>query len=466
VDHKAKTVTLQLASDEALLMDYATLVEDTGARAHQGSVRAVCDYVLARIGAALAPGGPDADVTAYWALSNLITDPSATSAASFTAGAGVSGPPTIQTSGGVSGSSFVRFSSIAAGLTVIRAASAENTSPGSTYTLSAYMRGPAGITGRVTLWIANGAGNVVQQYDSVPVTLNPSGWTRIHVSGEVTHPDAVTVQALVYGNATAAGQTFDGDGFLLTEGTELVPWFIGDQPDDAHYAYAFTGDLNESTSTRTPAVDRPPELFIWYPGVTAWDFLAPITSLVGFRLFCDELRVWRLVDPAAYDVPGYVVVSEVNATEGVDIIARDDPDVFATGVVCRFRWVDASGVARSATDTAGTPEKVVVLEYQRPYPGPGIAATILARRNGSGRTQEVQGLARWRATPGMIASINLPGALEQLGRIISVDWAVDDSGLMSLGTRGLMDVQPGSWLDWAPDDDWVDVPTDTDWEDV
>jgi hypothetical protein len=79
VDHQSKTVTVDLASDEALLMDYATLTEDGGARAHQASLRAVCNYVLGKIGASLAPGGPDADVTAYWSLANLFPDPSAES---------------------------------------------------------------------------------------------------------------------------------------------------------------------------------------------------------------------------------------------------------------------------------------------------------------------------------------------------------------------------------------------------
>ena len=47
VDYNAKLVTLTLATDEALLTDYATLVEDPAPRKYEGSVRGVVGYVLA-----------------------------------------------------------------------------------------------------------------------------------------------------------------------------------------------------------------------------------------------------------------------------------------------------------------------------------------------------------------------------------------------------------------------------------
>ena len=37
---------------------------------------------------------------------------------------------------------------------------------------------------------------------------------------------------------------------------------------------------------------------------------------------------------------------------------------------------------------------------------------------------------------------------------------------MSIGTKGLIDVIPGSWMDWDPDEAWEDVAADTDWEDL
>lgn len=48
-DRAGGTVTLTLASDEALVMDYAQLVDDNGPRAYQSSLRAVCEYVLSKV---------------------------------------------------------------------------------------------------------------------------------------------------------------------------------------------------------------------------------------------------------------------------------------------------------------------------------------------------------------------------------------------------------------------------------
>jgi hypothetical protein len=101
-------------------------------------------------------------------------------------------------------------------------------------------------------------------------------------------------------------------------------------------------------------------------------------------------------------------------------------------------------MVRTALDTAGTPGKVVVRNYTRPYPGPGTAAAILTRRNGTGRTQDVTGIARWDATPGQGVSVRLPDANEQRGRVDSVEWLVDDTGLMTIGTRELIEIYPGT----------------------
>ncbi len=46
VDHKQKTIEVDLASDEAILQEYAPLTDDTATRALSSSLRSVCNYVL------------------------------------------------------------------------------------------------------------------------------------------------------------------------------------------------------------------------------------------------------------------------------------------------------------------------------------------------------------------------------------------------------------------------------------
>lgn len=63
IDHLSKKVTLELASDEALLQDYA-LIATTKYVNVQTSLRGLVAYVLGLVGATLQPGSDDASITA------------------------------------------------------------------------------------------------------------------------------------------------------------------------------------------------------------------------------------------------------------------------------------------------------------------------------------------------------------------------------------------------------------------
>lgn len=463
VDHKRKLITLELASDEAILMDYAPLVADLGARAHEASLRAVCDYVLGKIGAELEAGDWDADVTAYWPVTNLISNPSfAVDTSGWAPNAGGTAL-SRQASPVAFGSGVLR---VVAAIATANAdlESAVTARAGTSYVLSAYVTsGPVSRDAQVLLRFYGAVGQIIQNSFSATVATPTSGWTRLHVIATAPPGAArMTVHLITQGNAS--GNAHYWDGVMLHEGGELVPFFDG-ATTGGGYTYAWAGDADASASTRTPDVQRPPELFVWDAGVTAWEFLEPLTSPAGLRLFCDEQRVWRLVDPAEYSVPGVVSIARWNATEGTDTITRDDPNVYCTGVVVRYTWTDATGTKREATDSAGTTGRVLVWEYERPYPGPGAAAAILARRTGTGRVQNVTALANWTTTPGAEASISLPGTLDQIGRVAAVSWDLKN-GLMDLGTAGLIDALPGSWIAWDPDEVWDDVDDALVWDEV
>ena len=465
VDHKARTVTIDAASDEALLVDYATLTEDAGARAHEASLRAVCNYVLGKIGATLAAGADDADATAYWALVNKVLNPSGESTTGFYLGDNATN---IAVSGitPLFGYASVSWQAVAAGNAYLGIPLSDSrVTPGQPIVLSGYMRtSGSGQTGQMHLWFLDEHGTPAGFASATRIPLpTPYAWARSVLIATVP-PGAVTVSAWAVANATAANVAFGLDGIMLYDGSEEVGYFDGASLNDAHYTYTWAGAVNGSASSRTPTLERHPDLYVWKPGVSAWDFLAPFTTPAALRLFCDEARVWRLIDPDTYTVPGVVTVTAANATEGIDAIHRDDPEVFATGVVVYYEWTDWTGTQQRAYDSAGTPEKVVTLTYQRAYPGPGAAAAILARRNGMGHTQRVEGLTRWDATPGMAASVTMPGTAEQLGTVKAVDWAVDDSGLMNVDTRSLVDVVPASWLDWDPLEAWQDVDPAVTWD--
>jgi hypothetical protein len=454
IDHEARRVHLVLGSDEELMRDYSSLVVDATPRAHEGSLRGLVNYVLGKVipGAALAAGGPDVAVPARWAITNLITNPSL--AVDLTGWAAVQCVTIARyTSAGIPGvadTASVIATVTSAGDAVIRM-NATGVGPavsaGVTYTARVFspMNPVVASKFRVRLHWLNRAGAIVGYVDGPEATAVNGVWTPATVVAEAP-AGAVSADFFFIARVSTAGHTFLLDGAMVHEGSEGVPFFDGSTPDTPTYTYDWTNpDLpNASQSRRVPAVPRPPELFVWNPGTTAWDFLEPFTSSAGLRLYSDEARVWRLIDPASYSVPGVVTLSGFNLERGADTISRDDEEIFATGIVVRYTWPDVNDVVRIAYDVAGTPSKVVLIEYDTAYPGPGAAAAILARRNGTGRTQDVTAIVDWRVTPGMQATTSLPAAPQQRGKVQAVTFPLDDSPLMDVATRGLVDVVVGT----------------------
>lgn len=478
--HKAGTIAVDLASDEALLIDKRRLSDsaDTTPRTHEASLRAIVGWALDKIGAELEAGAADADLTAYWQVTNLVTNPSfEVSAADTATGLNASGliSTALVSPSPAGGTKALRATATAAGTSSFYPAGwatgqgfrAIRVQPGRDYTAALYAVGSTPRPATVALQFRNEAGEVITSTDSATATDSSAGgqMRRYHVTAAAPE-NAAYASILFTSTGNTAGQYHYIDGVMLIEGTELVPYFDGSLP-PAGYSASWAGDAHLSVSTRTPFVERPPALFAWKPGVALWDFLAPLLQHAALRLYCDEERVWRLVDPATHETPGYVVVqARHNATEGEDVIDRNEEGLWATGVVVVYRWTDEQGNRREAYDFAGTDEKVHTVEHENtPYPGPGAAAYLLARLEGRGRTQEVEALTTYTATPGQDVLISLPGTLPQTGKIRRVEFDVR-RGLMGVQTRDLTDALPGSWAAWDPAETWAEVDDELTWEEA
>ncbi len=482
VDHKSGVVTLELASDEALLIDRRNLsaTVDNTPRSYEASLRAVCGWALGKIGATLAPGTADADVTARWRAENAILNPNVVNLTGYLQAGNLTLSHSATANAGVEGTTgYLIGVSAAAGQAFVSAPQSVSARKGQMWTFSAYMHKANGIAatlnGILRVYEQDSAGNVIRQIESTPKALPSSGgavpytWDRHVLTFTVENPN--TTKLMVYGSfmATAAGQAVGMDGFMLTEGPLVLPFFSGSTTPTG-YVTAWTGQpvtANNSVSVRAPAdgVERLPELFGWKPGQSLSDFLRPLLEASGLRLYCDEARVWRLIGPSVYEAPGYVVVqSGHNATEGTDSISRNT-DEWATGVLVVYRWTEPDGTRQEAYDVAGTASKVLTVERDSEYPGPGAAAYILNSLTGRGRVQDVTALVNFDATPAQDVTINLPGTLTQTGKVRRVVFGLK-TGLMELGTRGLIDALPGSWATWDPDETWSEVTPTLKWKDA
>jgi hypothetical protein len=480
VDHKRKTISLVCASDETLLGDYAPLSDDESLFALQGSLRDVINHVLdvAIPGATLEPGD-DATATAYANATNLIPDPS-------NEGDGLTYQPSDcsidrdDTSWAAHGSSSINlyspidsdaFAYVGGDTGDMRL----GMSAGRTYVLSATGRVKAALSGaedvharRLTAWYYMPTANEYTPVVSEPIPTTVGVATRVSV--RFTIPREATEAFIRAYHGHGVGE-IQWDAFRLTEYTgdpTDTDYFDGSSADTDGYAYAWTGDANASTSTRVALIDRAPESLLWKAGTSAWDLLLPLTASARKRLFCDETRAWRLVDQA-YAVPGVVVASPLNSREGSDTINRDG-DAWADGVIARYRWTGRDGSTLEQLDAAGSPGKVRIVDFDRPYPGPGAAAFILNRMQGQGRSQDAVASTVLATSPGMEARVTLPGTIDQIGRVQRVEFDLKYPW-MTLGTRGLTDTPPTAYIFGDPGISYDDVPVgmsydEFDWSEI
>lgn len=371
----------------------------------------------------------DANSSAYWTVTNLLTEPSHEGALGWVAGSNAT--PLGGASPARSGMYAARWFSQAAGGTWMDTAGPIRVSPGRKYTVSTYMRSTSSIQGRFLVRFKNDAGVTLQLTFSPSKLLTPDYQRFVYT---VTPPPGATQAMLHIGAiATAASQPVWNDDVMFYEGEEEIDFFDGNTPNSSTYTYSWSGTPQASTSTRVPVVERPLETFYWRPSTSAWNFLMALVGSFGFMLFCDEKRQWFLIDPNTYVLPGTVSVGPTNAVTANDTIDRND-DAYCTGVSILWKWQDRWGIDQERNETAGVAGSVRYLELNRPFPGPGLAAAMLARASGRGRVHEVNALTDLAATPVMSFAATFPGVSPQRARVSAVEWDLG-SGLMRVTGR-------------------------------
>lgn len=438
LSHDKRTINLNLASDEAILDSWSPISDDSGSRAFETSVRAICNYVLAKVfplsGIALQPGTADADISAQWDATNLLKNPNAnTNITNWATGSSATTLAYNSGAGQDGTAGFVRATQTGGSGAVFLASTAFDLSAreGQMFTASVYARhSTAAAVASITLRFMDSNNAIVRDVTSATKAMTTEWGNRWNVTG-VAPANTAKVVPIMSLFGSASGWTWDLDKAMLTEGPVLLPYFDGGTPNTANYTYAWEEGANVSASVRTATPERLPELFTWEAGQTAWDFLEPLTAAAGLRLFSGLDRKWYLVDPATYTVPGAVNSGPGVTVQGADTIDVDDDDSGYTGVVAVFKWTDKDGTNRTKKDIAGTEGKVKVLEFDRPYPGPGIAAAHLAKVEGVSRALDVTMATNYNARPGMVFTVFLADTAPQITKVGRVQWELA-TGLMNV----------------------------------
>lgn len=479
-----RTIVVRCDTDEALLLGDALLdpTPDSYPFTIQDSLREIIDYVLDRHGSAKLynPGGDpfdpaneegevDASLWYYADETNLITNPSAETNTTGWTGFNVTLSRTASVLGGTVGAQNFRLQTPtnATGLGYMFSAPIAVT-PGKTYVFSANWMVNGATAGTV-----HGSARKLSVVDNpVTVTLattNQASYSGERVVGEVTIPAGVTSIIVRCWHGYGTSGDIRWDGIKFAEKTAVLDpheYFDGASTDTDIYTYSWTGTAHGSTSTRVTATGVSADLdaLTWQPGVTAWDFLEPLVQSAGLRFYCDEQRRWHLVDPALVPASNVSVSEDVNLLDADESISRYAE--WFDAVVVRYQWTTDAGVTRIkydiASEVVGTPKAVLRIDENRPYPGPGYAASVLRRAEGRGRVFGLTALSDYRVTPGDTLKAVIPDTPEQNGRVSAVAWDLP-SRRMTIRSSGLIDVNPTAWIELAAGQRWIDSPVGESW---
>jgi hypothetical protein len=121
---------------------------------------------------------------------------------------------------------------------------------------------------------------------------------------------------------------------------------------------------------------------VWEPGDNAWSYIQSLLDSVQLRLYCDEQRRWYLTNTSTTG-------TDHTLAYGTDYISLTqdtglDSDFYSAAVV-KYSWTDNAGVQQVRYDSYRNPRynyvKVLKVELNRRYPGPGAAQAIVNRKD-------------------------------------------------------------------------------------
>ncbi|MDQ1169593.1 hypothetical protein QE392_001397 [Microbacterium proteolyticum] len=470
VDHAAGTVSLSLASDEALLIDYATAADDTTPLTMQNSLRSILNYVLGKaIPGASFPAFSDVAVPALVDSENLIRNPRYVGNWDW---------QTEQTTGNLTISQYSSGGpSYAPGYAFIQAVGAvtggnhyitetQTSASGETnYVLSVDTRSAAGIPLRIDAVIYDDAGNIIGFAPGVDVA-GTGQWQRRSISFRTPSTTARLRPRVIAVGTLADTKGFDVTAWRLSRDTGNpydTGYFDGATADTATYAYSWGSQSDASASRRVALQDAAtPDALTWKAGQPALDFLLPLAQRFGRRIVCNEQRQWS-VRAEGYVAPGSMTIRHaVNLIDGTDKISRSD-DSWYDAAVTRYIWRDPQGQERTADDIyapAGY-SRVRLFEKRTPYPGPGFSQYMVRRAQGRGREVSAVAVADWRAQAEQDTTIILNGAPTQTGQASRVEYDLD-TDRMTITTRTI-DTPASAWIILPTTQRWIDSPTGASW---
>ncbi|WP_156784901.1 hypothetical protein [Microbacterium sp. BH-3-3-3] len=428
IRYRDGTMSLRLASDEALLMDWAPLADDEALFSRQSSLRDIVTYVLGKAApGASFPAGTDLAVRVYADAVNEMSNPAAIvnvtgwNATNVTLSRATGSTWTSNTNG-----TAFNLRGTANTDSYIDTTFPATSMSGRTYLLRARQRtastvvNPSSNAGRLRVFASTNGGlsykSIKDAYGTSAANTTSTVVTRVGIPVGTTH---VIVRAY---HGFNSDQSVLWSDFRMSEYTgdpTDTGYFDGNTANTAAYTTVWEGDTGLSTTRRTALIERDPETLLWKSGQTAMDFLQPIVQSFGLRLVCIETRRWSL-RAEDFTAPGALSIRHgINLIDADDKLSRDDADWFDAAVTV-YKWTDRNGNTQERRDAYGPAgySRLRTFERNTPYPGPGFSQYAVRRAQGRGREVTATAVSDFRANAEMPVTVVLEEAPRADGTIV------------------------------------------------
>lgn len=156
------------------------------------------------------------------------------------------------------------------------------------------------------------------------------------------------------------------------------------------------------------------------PASSALDFVNALTRQHDLMLWCDENGLWNLAQDRTK--PGTRALQSAGPDRSVinEVSKRSRDENWITAVMVIYTWQGADHYD-IYSPWAPNPERALIRRYNRPYPGPGLAANIFRQVAGRGRALELLAVSTYEASPGETVVYTTPRE-KVTGRLAAIEW--------------------------------------------
>lgn len=170
---------------------------------------------------------------------------------------------------------------------------------------------------------------------------------------------------------------------------------------------------------------------------TPWDFIETAANANKFKIYCDELRRWYLVDTTA--ISGSLILKDTDNITAFQKKIDRDSNFYNQAIIEYIDPVDVRTLDIYSGDLTGGIKTYYVKKEGYYYPGTGAAQDIVQRSITRGETYSVEAIANFNARPRQTLTVDITGEPIKSGVVQSITWSLP-SARMSVDIRNLEEV--------------------------